>query len=179
MAVRGSSAVLAAADLPLRAAVVTAPGAAPAPGRLLDDERLAEVRRGFTDLLAVGPHLEPHLKGVLDDTLQHPGSLLRAQLAYGLLLDGGADPETSLELAVAIEYFHTASLLLDDLPAMDDGLLRRGQPCAHRVHGEGAAILGALGLITRAYALLWQGIATLEPERRRIAGGLVEECLGV
>ncbi len=149
------------------------------PGRILDRERFAEIRRGFRRLLEAGPGMEPHLRGVLSDSLDHPGGLLRAQLTYGLLTDGEVDPEKSLSMAIAVEYFHTASLLLDDLPSMDDGLERRGQPCAHRVHGESATILGALGLITRSYGLLWQGISDLPENRRRLAGELVEQCLGV
>jgi geranylgeranyl pyrophosphate synthase len=81
-------------------------------------------------------------------------------------------------LAVAIEYFHTASLLFDDLPCMDDATERRGEPCVHRVYGEAAATLAALALISRAYALLWQGMAGSPPDRQALAGAYVEKCLG-
>jgi len=84
-----------------------------------------------------------------------------------------------MALGMAVEYFHTASLLFDDLPCMDDALERRGSVCAHLVHGEAAAILGALAFIARGYALLWDGIGELPEEARRRAASLVAECVGI
>ncbi|NJM12209.1 MAG: hypothetical protein HC889_10265 [Synechococcaceae cyanobacterium SM1_2_3] len=77
-----------------------------------------------------------------------------------------------------MEYFHTASLIFDDLPSMDDAEERRGHPCPHKVHGESAAILGALALINRGYALLWKVLSRLPRQRRHRAAELVESCLG-
>jgi geranylgeranyl diphosphate synthase type II len=62
--------------------------------------------------------------------------------------------ETALPAACAIEFIHTYSLIHDDLPAMDDDSLRRGQPTNHIVHGEGMAILAGDGLLTEAFALM-------------------------
>ena len=50
------------------------------------------------------------------------------------------------DLAIALEYFHTASLVFDDLPCMDNALERRGVPCVHFAFGEAGAILTALAL---------------------------------
>jgi len=61
----------------------------------------------------------------------------------------GAPIARALDVACAMEMVHAASLVLDDLPSMDDAQLRRGVPCAHQVYGEGAAILAALALINR------------------------------
>jgi farnesyl diphosphate synthase len=49
---------------------------------------------------------------------------------------------------------HTYSLIHDDLPAMDDDVLRRGRPTVHVVYGEGMAILAGDGLQAQAFALL-------------------------
>lgn len=125
-----------------------------------------------------GSH-DPRLRAVVADVLAHPGSLARAQLAYGLGVRRGLDEERALKLAVAVEYFHSASLLFDDLPSMDDATERRGRPCPHVVHGEAAAVLGALALITRAYALLWEAIDGRPGLHRTAAAALVGECLGV
>jgi geranylgeranyl pyrophosphate synthase len=114
------------------------------------------------------------LRAVVADVLAHPGSLARAQLAYGLGVRRGLDPERALKLGVAVEYFHSASLIFDDMPSMDDATERRGRPCPHVAYGEAAATLGALSLITRAYALLWEAIGA-SPQ----AAALVDECLGV
>jgi geranylgeranyl pyrophosphate synthase len=62
-----------------------------------------------------------------------------------------------LPAACAVEMVHTASLILDDLPSMDDALLRRNRPACHRAHGEANAILAAFALQNRAFELLAEG----------------------
>jgi geranylgeranyl diphosphate synthase type II len=56
--------------------------------------------------------------------------------------------------AAAIELVHASSLILDDLPSMDDAPLRRGRPANHLQFGEAVAILAAFGLLNRAYGEL-------------------------
>jgi geranylgeranyl pyrophosphate synthase len=123
--------------------------------------------------------LEPRLAAALGDLLARPGSLVRAVVAYAVSLEMGLREERARALACGLEYLHTASLVFDDLPAMDDARLRRGAVCLHVTHGEGVAMLAALALINRGYALLWQGIGGIGPARRAAARALVEECLGV
>lgn len=53
--------------------------------------------------------------------------------------------------ALAIEYFHTASLIADDLPCMDDDDLRRNQPTVHKRFNEGIALLATYALIATGY----------------------------
>jgi geranylgeranyl pyrophosphate synthase len=52
---------------------------------------------------------------------------------------------------------HTASLILDDLPSMDDATTRRGRPTCHVTHGESTAILAAFALMNRAFEILAEG----------------------
>src|SRR5688572_19304264 len=52
---------------------------------------------------------------------------------------------------------HTASLILDDLPSMDDARTRRGRPACHVAHGEATAILAAFALLNRAFEILGEG----------------------
>ena len=139
----------------------------------------AELQTAFAAGLQLAAETEPHLSGALRHTLEHPGSLARARLVYEMARAYGLSESRSKHLAVAIEYFHTASLLFDDLPCMDDATERRGEPCVHRIQGEAAAVLAALGLVNRAYALLWQGLAGSPENRQAIAGAYVEKCLGV
>ena len=71
--------------------------------------------------------------------------------------DGRNEEDTrklALPAACALELIHTYSLVHDDLPAMDNDVLRRGRPTAHVVYGEGLAILAGDGLLTEAFALL-------------------------
>lgn len=53
--------------------------------------------------------------------------------------------------ALAIEYFHTASLVADDLPCMDDDDMRRSKPSTHKVYGETLALLVSYALIAAGY----------------------------
>lgn len=66
----------------------------------------------------------------------------------------GVSREASLQAAAAIEFVHTYSLIHDDLPAMDDDALRRGQPSCHVKFGEATAILAGDGLLTYAFQIL-------------------------
>ncbi len=72
--------------------------------------------------------------------------------------------ERLLPLCCALECIHTYSLIHDDLPAMDDDDLRRGQPTNHMVFGEAAAILAGDGLLTLAFELLSR------PDEQAISG---------
>lgn len=135
------------------------------------------MRQAFAALLPLAGCRDPRLRAVVADVLGHPGSLARAQLAYGLGCSRGLAAERALHLGVAVEYFHSASLIFDDMPSMDDALERRGRPCPHVVHGEAAAVLGALALITRGYGLLWEAIGA--GPGRAAAAALVGECLGL
>jgi geranylgeranyl pyrophosphate synthase len=64
------------------------------------------------------------------------------------------DPELTARASVAIELVHCYSLVHDDLPAMDDDVLRRGRPTAHVQFGEAMAILAGDALLTRAFSVL-------------------------
>lgn len=56
--------------------------------------------------------------------------------------------------AVAVEFFHTASLIADDLPCMDDEQERRHKPALHKVYGEATAILASYALIAAGYGAI-------------------------
>lgn len=138
-----------------------------------------KVMRALRDHAPAGSAVEPHLEAAIEQSVASPGKLVRGCLALQTVVAHGGDETLGLKAAAAVEYFHLASLLLDDLPCMDDAFLRRGRVCVHRVHGEATAILAALALINRAYAL-W-GDAPLGRSsaiRRRIHAGL-DRQLGV
>lgn len=60
----------------------------------------------------------------------------------------------ALKLATAVEWVHSYSLVHDDLPAMDNDLLRRGQPSVHAKFGEAEAILVGDALLTGAFEVV-------------------------
>src|SRR5437588_7225368 len=67
---------------------------------------------------------------------------------------GGSLPAGIEELGAALEMLHTYSLIHDDLPALDNDDLRRGQPTCHKIFGEATAILAGDALQTQAYEVL-------------------------
>jgi geranylgeranyl diphosphate synthase, type II len=81
------------------------------------------------------------------------GKRIRPVLALATAEAVGRDPDDVLPLAAAIEMIHTYSLIHDDLPAMDDDELRRGQPTCHVAFGEDVAILAGDGLFAEALRL--------------------------
>lgn len=64
------------------------------------------------------------------------------------------EPGVVIKSACGIEMIHTSTLLLDDLPSMDDALLRRGKPALHRIHGEATTILSANILLLEGIQLI-------------------------
>ena len=139
---------------------------------------LAVMRQAFHGGMGRLDHMEPRLGAALGDVLSRPGSLMRAAVAYFIGVEMGLAEELARAVGCGIEYLHTASMIFDDFPAMDDARTRRGAPCLHVAHGEGMATLAALALINRGYALIWQGIGGAGADRRRRAGDLLESCLG-
>jgi geranylgeranyl diphosphate synthase type II len=142
----------------------------------LDTSFLSEA---FSSSLPLPALLDPNFEDALRHVLDNPGSLVRPRLVYQMATAYGLNPAHAQELAVALEYFHTASLLFDDLPCMDNALERRGVPCTHLVYGEESAILTALALINRAYALTWRAVGSCPQAVQVRALAFVEHCLGV
>jgi geranylgeranyl diphosphate synthase type II len=77
----------------------------------------------------------------------------------------GASLPKLVDAASAFELIHASSLILDDLPSMDDAELRRGEPALHRAFGEDLAILAAVALLNESYALVASSHAALKPRR--------------
>lgn len=134
-----------------------------------------------TFLHGMGPlqRVEPRLAAALGDVLARPGSMVRAVVAYLVGIEMGMTENGARAVACGIEYLHTASLVFDDLPAMDDARSRRGAPCLHVTHGEPVAVLAALALINRGYALLWQGLRHASPARQAEAAEWIDARLGI
>jgi geranylgeranyl diphosphate synthase, type II len=122
--------------------------------------------------------IEPHLRAALTEATANPGRLLRARLVHRAAVTHGLDDFNASQLACAIEYSHLASLLLDDLPCMDNADTRRGRPCTHRIHGEASTILSALALINRAFTLVGFALSHLPTALRLRALACLDAALG-
>lgn len=105
---------------------------------------------------------------VLDGETTRPATLVAA-MRHGVLNGGkrmrpalvieaaalcGGDRDTALHVAAALECVHCYSLVHDDLPAMDDDDLRRGQPTVHKAFDEATAILAGDSLLTLAFDII-------------------------
>ncbi|MDB6452039.1 polyprenyl synthetase family protein [Falsirhodobacter sp. 20TX0035] len=86
------------------------------------------------------------------DAILASGKRMRPFLVH--LAGDGADDAALLDAGCALEMVHSASLILDDLPCMDDSGLRRGRPATHVAWGQATAILGAVGLLNQSFAIL-------------------------
>ncbi len=104
--------------------------------------------------IELGDGCPQRLREAIAYSLLAPGKRLRPMLVLMAAEACGGSIETALPAAVAVEMVHTYSLVHDDLPAMDDDDLRRGQPTCHRKYGEATAILVGDALLTMAFEVL-------------------------
>jgi geranylgeranyl diphosphate synthase, type II len=86
--------------------------------------------------------------------LTGPGKRVRPVLTLAVAEMLGCRRAEVVDLACAVEMVHACSLVLDDLPAMDDARLRRGRQTVHLEFGEDVALLAAFGLLNRAFAVV-------------------------
>ena len=123
------------------------------------------------DLKTYLKHKSRLINGALNailKTTDTPDRLLKA-MTYALLAGGkrirpilclaaaetvDGDPQDVMPAACALEMIHTYSLIHDDLPAMDDDDMRRGQPTCHKAFDEATAILAGDALLTLAFQML-------------------------
>jgi len=108
-----------------------------------------------------------------------PGKRLRAALVFLVGEAAGRDRRDLVDVGCVIEMVHAASLVLDDLPCMDDAALRRGEPTLHRRYGEAIAILAAFSLLASAQALLAPALAGagVPPAHREPLGARLAEVV--
>ena len=105
------------------------------------------------------------------------GKRLRPIFTFEFCRMAGGDWKKAAPFAAAVEMIHTYSLIHDDLPAMDNDDLRRGQPTNHKVFGEGMAILAGDALLTDAFSVA--SFAQLpNPEQMGYAISVLAQCAG-
>lgn len=102
--------------------------------------------------------LESSVPANLNAALRH-ALLGQSKRVRPILMFMVAEPNASLvnpvlDTGCAVEMVHTASLILDDLPCMDDASLRRQRPTTHVAFGQPTAILSAVALLTRAFGII-------------------------
>ncbi|MCQ4272902.1 (2E,6E)-farnesyl diphosphate synthase [Pseudomonas kuykendallii] len=101
-------------------------------------------------------------------SVMNGGKRVRPILVYAACEALGGDAEQADNAACAVELIHAYSLVHDDLPAMDDDDLRRGQPTTHKAFDEAAAILAGDGLQSLAFSVLAEPSAPSAETRLRM-----------
>jgi len=91
------------------------------------------------------------LRDAIEYSLRLGGKRFRPAIVYMIANALGKKNDTMTHAALAIEYFHTASLIADDLPCMDNDDERREMPALHKTYGEATAILATYALIAAGY----------------------------
>jgi farnesyl diphosphate synthase len=86
-----------------------------------------------------------------------PGKRIRPLLLMAACRATGGDPELVADLACSVEFVHAYSLVHDDLPCMDDDVLRRGRPTLHVRYGPAAAVLAGAALMPLAVRAIHRG----------------------
>lgn len=106
-------------------------------------------------LLPAGQQTD-HVRAAMRAGALAPGKRIRPLLLLLAARDMGCDDlqHGVLDLACAVEMVHAASLILDDIPSMDNAQMRRGRPTIHRQFGENVAILAAIALLSRAFEVI-------------------------
>jgi geranylgeranyl diphosphate synthase type II len=116
--------------------------------------RRSEIDAALLAALPSPPACPANVADAMRYSVTAGGKRLRPILCLASAEAVGGDPRLAMPAACALEFIHTYSLIHDDLPAMDNDTLRRGQPTLHVVAGEGMAILAGDGLLTEAFALM-------------------------
>ena len=123
----------------------------------MDQDWLEQIRIRIDQALdnALGKHLgDSNLLDAARYSVLRGGKRLRPALVYAAADAAGASPDAADAAAIAVELLHAYSLIHDDLPAMDDDALRRGQPTTHIAFDEATAILAGDALQALAFSIL-------------------------
>ena len=142
----------------------------------------------LTELAAIRHEFEERIAQLLPDSANGSDALAAAMRAgtlgagkrmRPLLLmlvarDLGCASPALTDIACAVEMVHAASLILDDMPCMDNAMLRRGQPTVHVQYGEDVAILASVALLSRAFGVLATAPGVAPAVRARLVARLAE-----
>ncbi len=134
-------------------------------------QRAASVEALLGNLLSDSPQTgeisrPSRLMAAIRHSVLNGGKRLRPFLVMESAALFKADNLAALRVAAALECIHSYSLVHDDLPAMDNDDLRRGQPTVHRKFDEATAILAGDGLLTYAFELIASEETELDAEAR-------------
>ena len=153
-------------DAPLASDTLSDPGSR----RQRIEQRLAE-------LLSCRSQTPQALDEAMRYSMFSAGKLVRPVLAMVAANHFGGREDDALDFACAIEMVHTASLILDDLPSMDNAAIRRRRKTLHVAFGEDVALLTAIALLSHAFGVI-SGCYALPAEMRLRLIALLSDTIG-
>ncbi len=105
-----------------------------------------------SDIAALIPRMgeKTALRDACEYALLTPGKRFRPAIVWMIANALGMNPRVN-KAALAVEFFHTSSLIADDLPCMDNDDIRRGRPTVHKAFDEAVALLASFALIAAAF----------------------------
>lgn len=118
------------------------------------------------------------LKEAMEYSVFAGGKRVRPYLCVEFCRAFGGDEKQALPYAAAVEFMHTASLIHDDLPAMDNDDFRRGKPSNHKQFGEYTAILAGDALIIESFSAI-SGNRYCTAAQNALATAVLAECAGM
>lgn len=139
-------------------------------------ERLARVERALDAW--VGADAPAGLGEAMRYAVQGGGKRLRPLLALAACEAVGGDEEAALRAACAVELIHAYSLVHDDMPCMDNDVLRRGKPTVHVAYGEAQALLAGDALQALAFELLTPEGGDMPPATQAVLCRLLSRAAG-
>jgi len=113
-----------------------------------------EIEKSLEEIVLEEGNIPPLLKEGLKYSLMNGGKRIRPLLSLLTCYVLGGKVSKAVKLSLSIELVHTSSIILDDLPSMDNSFLRRGKPSLWKKFGEDLAVLIAFSLLNSAYFLL-------------------------
>ena len=133
----------------------------------MEFQEYIKTRKNFLEqylaVIAQGSDFPGRLGQAMRYSLLASGKRFRPLLVFASHeICGGVESQQILPVAAAVECLHTYSLIHDDLPAMDNDDLRRGQPTNHKQFDEATAILAGDGLLTYSFQLISQSALPVE-----------------
>lgn len=143
----------------------------------MNSENLAFVKTQFADYLGLferyldetaclrGEGVPKSLNEAMEYSLNAGGKRLRPVLCLAAAERCGASAQSALPMALGLEMVHTATLIHDDLPCMDNDDMRRGMPSNHAKFGETLAVLAGDALLAQAFIFPLERLTDLPAER--------------
>lgn len=144
---------------------------------------LESYRRAFEEYLAAtstkrSEGVPPELFESMEYSLNAGGKRLRPVLCLAAAESCGCGVKDALPMALGLEMLHTATLIHDDLPCMDDDDMRRGMPSNHAKFGETMAVLAGDALLAQSIEYPLANSPEIEPQKLLAAMTIFTQAIG-